>query len=446
MNVNHQLQAVLLLTARLGRPDRSEPKPLGPVEWGRFAQWLHERGLAPETLLREDPASVLEGWADPAITLDRIRHLLGRAGTLGLMLERWERAGLWVMARSDPDYPAQLKRRLKGSSPPVLFGCGDRGLLSAGGLAVVGSRDATEDDLAFASRVGAAAALARVALVSGGARGVDEAAMLGALEMEGAVVGVLADGLLRAATSAKYRPGLMAGRLALVSPFNPEAGFDVGSAMARNRYIYCVADAALVVATGAGKGGTWNGATENLKNRWVPLWVRPARDSGTGGDALVKMGARWLPEGDLKIGSLVQVGVTPEKEEPMGLFDAVASAPTEVPAAAGPRSSVADAPSQDLAGAETGDTFPAEEGTPEGRDFYALFLERLERLTAGTPATPEALAIALGLHRAQLAEWLGRAVEEGRVKKLSKPVRYGWNPGGPKQPSLFDPTAGGGRK
>ena len=56
--------------------------------------------------------------------------------------------------------------------------------------------------------------------------------MLGALESQGTAVGVLADSLLRAATSAKYRRGLMGKNLVLVSPFSPEAQFNVGNAMA----------------------------------------------------------------------------------------------------------------------------------------------------------------------------------------------------------------------
>lgn len=42
----------------------------------------------------------------------------------------------------------------------------------------------------------------------------------------------------------------MAMNLVLMSPFNPEAGFDVGNAMARNKYVYCLADAAVVVHSG----------------------------------------------------------------------------------------------------------------------------------------------------------------------------------------------------
>lgn len=265
-----------------------------------------DRGRVPEELLQGDLAAMLAGWVDRSITVDRIRYLLGRAGTLGLAMERWERSGLWVMTRADADYPWRLKKRLGMDSPPFFFGCGNRNLLDEGGIAVVGSREASDEDLAFTSRLGAQAALEGMSIVSGGARGVDEAAMLGALELKGTVVGVLSDSLLRAATSAKYREALMARNLVLITPFNPEAGFDVGNAMARNRYIYCLADAAVVIATGAGQGGTWNGATENLRKGWVQLWVKPSQDERSGNSALVTQGARWLPDPPVGLNALVE--------------------------------------------------------------------------------------------------------------------------------------------
>ena len=87
-------QAVLLLTAHLGKAAPGQPKPLGPVEYGRFAQWLKERELHPESLLLEDPNRVLADWTDSHITLDRVRYLLGRGAALSLAVEKWERAGL----------------------------------------------------------------------------------------------------------------------------------------------------------------------------------------------------------------------------------------------------------------------------------------------------------------------------------------------------------------
>ena len=123
--------------------------------------------------------------------------------------------------------------------------------------------------------------------------------MLSALQSEGTVIGVLADGLLRAATSRTYRKYLLANDLALVTPFNPDAPFNIGNAMRRNRYIYNLADAAVVVSCTPDRGGTWSGAVENLKTACVPLWVKRTANARSGNAELVRKGAHWIPD-DLK--------------------------------------------------------------------------------------------------------------------------------------------------
>lgn len=428
MNVSVQTQAVLLLTAWFTKPEKSAPKPLSPSEWSRLALWLKDRGLAPEVLLTDnDPLGRLDGWTDRTITPERIGYLLGRAGALGLALEKWQRAGLWVMTRPESDYPSRLKKRLKYDAPPLLFGCGNRDLLDKGGIAVIGSRDATEADLAFTSRLGENIANQGYSVVSGGARGVDEAAMLGALDKEGTVIGILSDSLLRAATSAKYRKGLMARNLVLVSPFNPEAGFDVGNAMARNKYIYCLADAAVVVATSKDKGGTWTGALEDIKQDWVPLWVKPHADNRSGNAALVERGARWLPEGALDLEHLIARPEAPA-QVPASLFDAPVTTsppvvevrepePEPILPAAGP-TATPDTEPVDVPPAET----LAEKQSPPS--FYEFFLLKLTAATQDEPQTVEALQTSLEINKSQLNDWLKRALAEGKVSKLNKPVRY----------------------
>lgn len=251
--------------------------------------------MTPGELLSHAPSGSLDGWRDPQIRAERILQLLERGHALALAMEKWQRAGLWVLTRSDSKYPRLLKRRLKNACPPVLYGCGDPTLLNHGGLAVVGSRDVDDSDVRFANRIGARAASESVAIVSGGARGVDEAAMVGAMDAGGVVVGVLANKLLTQATSAKWRGGLMNGNVVLVSPFYPEAGFNAGNAMARNKYIYCLARGALVVRTGE-RGGTISGARENLKHGWVPLWVKPTDERNGANSLLVRDGGRWSAE------------------------------------------------------------------------------------------------------------------------------------------------------
>ena len=159
--LTHTTQAVLLLTAHFSKPAPGDPKPLTPTEWGRFALWLKEQGQTPEALFAGETLKLLlDGWHDDPVPSDRIQALLSRSPALALALEKWQRAGLWDITRSDPDYPARLKKQLKNNSSPLFFGCGNRQLLNQGGLTVVGSSNAAEGDLDFARQLGGEAAAA----------------------------------------------------------------------------------------------------------------------------------------------------------------------------------------------------------------------------------------------------------------------------------------------
>ena len=109
--------------------------------------------------------------------------------------------------------------------------------------------------------------------------------------------GVLADSLERAALNREHRNFLMEGQLVLVSAYDPAAGFNVGNAMQRNKQIYALADAALVVSSDYEKGGTWAGAVEQLeKLRLVPVYVRANGETGKGLEALRRKGALLWPD------------------------------------------------------------------------------------------------------------------------------------------------------
>jgi predicted Rossmann fold nucleotide-binding protein DprA/Smf involved in DNA uptake len=412
MNVSPQAQAVLLLTAHFSKPRPDEAKPLTPTEWGKFALWLRDARLGPEALLAGNLREKLANWTDPHVTQDRVDRLLGRGSALALATEKWLRSGLWIVTRSDPQYPARLKQRLKLTAPAVLFGCGNVGLLDGSSVAVVGSRNASEADLSYAKRIGALTAQAGAAVVSGAARGVDEAAMLGALEAEGTAVGVLADSLLRASSSLKYRKHLLADNLALVSPFYPEAGFSAGNAMARNKYIYCLADAAIVVHSGT-SGGTWTGALENLDKQWVPTWVKRTNDEAAGNAAIQKRGASWLSEdaGEVDVGSLMTVAA--------GTPVAVAS------------DRIQDSSNNVVRLHNAGAKLERGESS-----FYELFLLLTERACQNEPRTAADIAKELDITKAQTAAWLKRAVTEKKLKKITRPVRYEWV-GEDRQRSIF---------
>src|SRR5206468_3924758 len=145
--------------------------------------------------------------------------------------------------------------------------------------------------------VGRLAAEAGRALISGAAKGIDRAAMYGALQAGGAVVGVVSDSLERGALARDNREPLVNKKLVLISPYDPAAGFNVGHAMQRNKAIYALADAALVVTSDFEKGGTWAGAIEQLeKLRFVPVFVRNGAKAGKGNSPLLQHGAIPWPD------------------------------------------------------------------------------------------------------------------------------------------------------
>ena len=446
MSVKEQTQAVLLLTAHFSKPGREEPKPLTPTEWGRFALWLKEKEFSPAALLTHDPSELLVGWSDKSVTIERVQDLLGRGSAMALALEKWQRAGLWVMTRSDTAYPASLKQKLHSAAPPLLFGCGNRKLLSKGGVAVVGSRNATKEEVDFASHLGREAAMQGLSIVSGGARGIDEAAMLGALQNEGTVIGVLANDLLRISTSAKYRKSLMNNDLVFISAAYPEAGFNVGNAMGRNKYIYCLSNACVVVSSSYNSGGTWAGATENLKHDWVPLWVKATHEAGrTSGNAeLVKKGARWMPENrsiNLRTFFVAEKEMSHTAPE-ASLFD-ISSSVGE-----------ANVTYLDSANESSGNKLPGipVQDSPESRmaefetfepkilktRFFEYFLFHLKELSSEGPVTTGELVEKLDLKKSQIQEWLNLAVANGYVEKKIKPVRYQWRDQRHDQSAMFD--------
>jgi predicted Rossmann fold nucleotide-binding protein DprA/Smf involved in DNA uptake len=67
--------------------------------------------------------------------------------------------------------------------------------------------------------------------------------------------------------------------------------------MQRNKLVYALADAALVVNADLDRGGTWAGATEQLdKLRLVPVYVRSTGEPAPGLEALQRRGALPWPD------------------------------------------------------------------------------------------------------------------------------------------------------
>jgi predicted Rossmann fold nucleotide-binding protein DprA/Smf involved in DNA uptake len=295
-DLSSNAQAILLLTAPLiVGPRRESVAPLTASEYNLLASRLRAMQLQPCDLLTSKIDAVLQECR-AVIDDARVRQLLDRGFLLSQAVERWHGRAIWVVSRADASYPQRFKQRLKDLAPPVLYGCGDRSILSTGGLAIVGSRHVDRELIEYAEGVGSLAARASKTVVSGGANGIDDAALRGALGAGGKVAGVLGDSLEKAALNRRYRDSLLGHRLVLVSPYDPNAPFDVGHAVRRNVLIYALADAALVVNSDLEKGGTWAGATEQLERfHFVPVHVRSTGPLGEGLRALLEKGALPWP-------------------------------------------------------------------------------------------------------------------------------------------------------
>lgn len=179
--------------------------------------------------------------------------------------------------------------------------------------------------------------------------------------------------------------------------------------MARNKNIYCLSDATVVVNSTPDKGGTWTGATGDLKSGWVPLWVQPKEDPASGNAALVQKGARWFPR-DMPALSTLWEAVTGGNAAPEEAGLLLLQSET-VNTAAETATTPATANSA-VSGDGAADTPPS--GNPiakddaDGRtsepasDFYSLFLQRLRGLTDDALVKVEDIAARLELEKAQV--------------------------------------------
>ena len=305
---SNSARAALLLTNRL------VPLDAPPMTAGEFWQ-LVER-VDPADLLHDDAAAIAERTDLDLDEARRLRTLLDAATALSFEQERLHDGGVSLVSALDLRFPAGLRERLGSACPPFLLVAGPIDWLDHPGLGVVGSRDADADALAASQRAGELAVQHGWPVVSGLARGVDQAAMTGALDVGGAVIGVPAEGISRAARSAEIRRRVHAGELCIASPYAPDAPFRVGNALGRNKIVYALSQVTFVVAADDGTGGTWAGAKEALDRRYAPVAVWVGAGARDGNHALIKRGATPITD----LSKLFDVGPLPPEPRQDSLF------------------------------------------------------------------------------------------------------------------------------
>ena len=194
----------------------------------------------------------------------------------------------------DARYPSRL--RALHDPPPSLSARGGA-LESACVVAVVGSRDAAGEALAFAHVLATELARAGIVVASGGAHGIDAAAHRGALDARGRTWVVAGTGCHHCfpPEHAELFDTVAAGPGAVIWPFSPDSVARPASFLTRNRVLVSLADAVVVVQAGARSGALHSASSARKVSK--PLWVVPTPPWTRGFDGshrLLDQGARPL--------------------------------------------------------------------------------------------------------------------------------------------------------
>ncbi len=248
----------LLLTSHLGNPERN------PLTVAQFRQ------LTLRMQQNKDPHSDRELKQEDILALgydkayaERILTLLSETELLEHYLARGKRHGCFPVTRANPAYPAGLRQKLGLDAPGCLWARGDLSLLDTQMIALVGSRNLQPQNREFAAQVGREAARQGITLVSGNARGADQAAQNACLEAGGKVIAVVADQLIDQPNNS---------RVLYLSEDSFDLPFSSLRALSRNRVIHGLGYLTMVAQSSLQTGGTWDGTVKNLRGSWSPVF------------------------------------------------------------------------------------------------------------------------------------------------------------------------------
>ena len=289
--MNDNSQVIIALCSYYGRDDTV---PYSPSEWSKLAVVLRERNIEPKELSEFSSSQFYDLGFDLEQTKRTLR-LLDRMGSIPFELEKYRSMGIQITTRAEKDYPRMIKKRMGKKCPPLFYYAGNPELMAKDTVGFVGSRKTEKRDELFTRNIVGKVVTRGYGVVSGGAKGIDYFAMKSALSNDSFCINYVSDSIVRLLRNNEYASAVLDGKIILISAENPEQEFTTATAMARNRYIYAQSEETFIVRCEYGKGGTWNGAADNLKNKFCPLFCWD-RDDLKGNVELIKMGAYPIDE------------------------------------------------------------------------------------------------------------------------------------------------------
>ena len=280
--------------------DKSAVKPLTAAAYNKLEARLEAAGFTPSVFLTEKLSDIS---ARLGLSDEEVRHiekLMLRSDKLGEELDRLAEKKIYVTGRTQDNYPTKLKRAMGKNAPIIFFYCGEMRLLDGETVAIIGSREADEQETEYAAKHARISAQNNRVVVSGGAKGIDSIAKESALHAGGKVVTFVSDDMV--GYISKNAEHILWDKMLVLSAFHPEAAFKGYNALERNKFIYASSDYAVVVSSGDGTGGSYKGALDCLKNKYCPLYIKNDEQTPAGNKKLIEQGGLSLNEAHERLG------------------------------------------------------------------------------------------------------------------------------------------------
>ena len=274
MNYSSDAFVTMLLTMALS-PNREEyARPYATQELRRLEARMHAAGMYHlGDLLNVDIGGLMLKLDISEEEAYRVYTLLNRSVQLSYSMENHLKHGIEVVTCCDSDYPERLRRRMGEAAPAMFYRCGSEALLSRPMLGIVGisgvktsaeARAGLESLVRNGIRLG-------YTILTGGELGVSRIACNLALECGGTLVEVLGGDMLEHIHEDGISEMLAMGRATVVSLEHPEALFTVSHAIARNKLLFSLAEAAFIFNTDGKRGES--DAIRNHYCDWIYAWT-----------------------------------------------------------------------------------------------------------------------------------------------------------------------------
>ena len=284
-------------------------KGVGPKKVLSIGNTIKERNIPIESL--EDLASLMKTMKEKAINSVRMEDLQKAYNYAMNIVEASKAEGIGFKGYYDDDFPESLQKTVdeegKENPPLLLWYRGDFSITKLPGIAVIGTREPTEEGIIGGKYLAGEFAKRGFNIVSGLAIGCDTCGHEGALNVNGKTTAILANGLdnksIYPPENRDLAENIVKNGGVLLSEYPINTSVNRYSLVARDKLQSGLAQATLVIQTGKA-GGTMHAAKATLAAN-KPLYVMLFKKEETnkhekclGNEVLHEQGAIYLKGND----------------------------------------------------------------------------------------------------------------------------------------------------